>query len=76
MQPLPTIHELPVKMLSLPDTGLLRLKTVLKFIDVSESDWYNGVKSGRYPPSVKDGAKAFWLAEDIRALIERIKQGQ
>jgi prophage regulatory protein len=49
---------------------LLRLRQVLEIIPVSRSTWWAGVKSGKYPQSVKLGGKAtFWRASDIYALI-------
>lgn len=59
--------------LALPNTGLLRLGQVLNFIPVSKSNWWAGVKSGRYPASVKLSAGiTCWRAEDIRNLIQSI----
>lgn len=55
----------------LPETGFLRLPTVLKYIPVSKTTWWNGVKSGRFPKSVKLGAGiTTWRAEDVRKLID------
>ncbi len=55
----------------LPSTGFLRLHQVLEYYPVSRSTWWAGVKSGRYPQSVKLGPRmTAWKAEDIRALIE------
>lgn len=39
--------------LLLPETGFIRLSTILKIIPISKSTWWAGVKSGRYPKSVK-----------------------
>jgi prophage regulatory protein len=45
----------------LPETGFLRLPQIIggennpPLIPVSKSTWWAGVKSGRYPPSVKSG---------------------
>lgn len=66
---------------SLPDHGLLRLRQIVgdkkadppipPIFPVSRSTWLAGVKSGRYPKSVKISANLVaWRAEDIRALIE------
>ncbi|MBC7981227.1 MAG: AlpA family phage regulatory protein [Armatimonadetes bacterium] len=33
--------------------GYLRLPHVLKIIPVSQSTWYRGIRSGRYPQPVK-----------------------
>jgi len=54
----------------LPQTGLLRIKQVLKFIPVSRSSWWKGVAEGKYPKATKLGERTTcWKAEDIRALI-------
>lgn len=57
----------------LPETGFVRLPTVLKVIPVSRSHWWAGVRDGRFPKGVKlsDRCTA-WKVEDIRALIGRI----
>jgi len=62
---------------TLPDTGYISIKTVRRFIEVSKSDWWSGVKSGEYPKAYKIGrGKTRWRAEDIRALIEKIRTAQ
>jgi predicted DNA-binding transcriptional regulator AlpA len=56
----------------LPDTGFVRLPEVLRLIPVSKSTWWAGVKSGRYPASVKLGQHiTAWRVGDIRSLIEQ-----
>lgn len=56
---------------TLPETGYLRLPDVLRYIPVSRTTWWNGVKSGRFPKSVKLGPGiTTWKAEDIRELIK------
>ena len=60
---------------SLPETGFVRLKTVLQVIPVSPSTWWNGVKSGKYPKPIKLGPNTTaWKAEDIRELIDNMGQ--
>ena len=55
----------------LPETGFIRLSTVLKFIPVGKTTWWEGVKSGRFPKPIKLGTRTTaWRVEDIRALIE------
>ena len=57
---------------SLPDTGFVRLPTVLKVFPVSKSTWWAGVKSDLYPKPVKLGPKIVaWRVKDIRELIAR-----
>lgn len=58
-------------------TGFLRLPEVLKLYPVSKSTWWTGVKSGRYPQSVKLGERCTaWRLEDIHALIEAASNGK
>lgn len=63
----------------LPETGLVRLSQILgdkkkgipPIIPVSKSAWWAGVKSGRYPKSIKLGERTTcWNVNDIRKLIE------
>lgn len=55
----------------LPQTGLLRIRQVLKFVPVSRSNWWLGVKDGRFPKPVKLSPRVTcWRAEDIRAICE------
>ncbi len=57
----------------LPETGFLRLPTVLKYIPVSKTTWWNGVKSGRFPKSVKLGTGiTVWKVEEIREYITNV----
>ncbi|MDO8938236.1 MAG: AlpA family phage regulatory protein [Methylicorpusculum sp.] len=73
-------------MSKLPETGYLRLAQIIgnpkadppipALIPVSKSTWWEGVKSGRFPPPVKLGPRiTAWRVEDIRALIEALFQG-
>ena len=66
---------------ALPATGFLRLNQIVgdpeavppipALVPVSKSSWWAGVKSGRYPKSVKLGPRTTaWRVEQIRALIE------
>lgn len=68
--------------IQLPVTGFLRLTQILgdpnaeppipPLIPVGKSSWWQGVRNGRYPQSIKLGPRTtVWRAEDIRALIER-----
>lgn len=62
---------------TLPETGFVRLPVVLHHIPVSKTTWWNGVKSGRFPASVKLSAGVTtWRVEDIRALIKKIQVNQ
>ena len=71
----------------LPETGYLRLSQIVgrpaqkgrdaipPLIPVSRSTWWAGVKSGRYPqPTKKLGERiTAWRVEDIRALLDRLR---
>lgn len=60
-------------MSTLPETGFVRLPTILKVIPVSKSTWWAGIKTGRFPASVKLGPRmTVWRVEDIRKLIEEL----
>lgn len=65
----------------LPETGFIRVchivgdkkRGITALIPVSPATWWNGVRSGRYPKSVKisKGCTA-WRVEDIRKLMDEI----
>lgn len=55
---------------ALSETGFLRLPQVLAVFPVSRSAWLAGVKTGKFPRSVKLSERTTaWKIEDIRALI-------
>lgn len=67
-------------MIQLPETGFLRLfhivgdrkKGYAPIYPVSKSTWWQGVKDGRFPQSVKiSRGITVWRVEDIRALISK-----
>ena len=59
----------------LPATGFVRLPEILALFPVSETVWWEGVRTGRYPKGVKLSARCTaWRAEDIRTLIDNISQ--
>lgn len=54
---------------------LLRLPQVLELLPIGKSSWWEGVRSGRYPPSIKLGPRTTaWKAQDIYDLIDRLSQ--
>jgi prophage regulatory protein len=58
---------------TLPETGFVRLTTVMQVFPVGKSTWWDGVKNGRFPKPVKLGPRTTaWRVEDIRALIATI----
>jgi len=64
----------------LPETGFLRLSQIIgdakavppipPIIPVKKSCWWEGVRTGRFPKSVKCGGCTMWRVEDIRTLIK------
>lgn len=65
---------------SLPSAGYLRLPQIVgdrkrgipAIFPVSKSTWWAGVKSGKYPPSVKLSERCVaWRVEDIKALLNQ-----
>jgi predicted DNA-binding transcriptional regulator AlpA len=70
----------------LPETGFIRLKDIigdrrrtdrLPLLPISKSVWWQGVRQGRFPPPVKLGPHTTaWRAEDIRALIAKLSDGE
>lgn len=64
-----------MQMNELPETGYVRLKTILAIFPMSASSWWAGVKDGRYPQPVKLGPRTTaWRVEDIRALLEHFNR--
>ena len=70
---------------NLPETGFLRLKQIIgdpdaeppipPIIPVGKSSWWAGVKSGRYPASVKLGPRmTAWSVESIRDLVAKVQR--
>ena len=56
----------------LQGTGYLRISQILEIIPVSKSTWWAGVKTGRFPQSIKIGPRiTVWRVEDIRNFIEQ-----
>lgn len=56
----------------LPETGYVRLPTILSVFPVGRSTWWQGVKDGRYPRPVKLSERVTcWRVEDIRQLLAR-----
>ena len=57
---------------NLPETGFVRLPTILKIFPIGRSTWWQGVKDGKFPKPVKLGKRTTaWKVEDIKALIEK-----
>lgn len=57
----------------LPKEGFVRLPQVLAVIPVSKTQFWEGIKTGKYPSPIKLGPRTTaWRVEDIRGLIERL----
>ena len=55
--------------------GFFRLPEILSRFPVSKSTWWQGVKDGRFPKSVKLGPRTTaWRVEDINRLIAEVGQ--
>lgn len=68
----------------LPADGYLRLSQILgdpqngtpPLFPISKSSWWAGVRAGRFPRPIKLGPRTTaWHVEDIRALINRSRNG-
>jgi hypothetical protein len=66
---------------SLPEIGYIRLAQIVgdkkagipAIIPVSKSTWWAGVKSGRYPKSIKLSKRCTaWRVSEIRNLVDGI----
>ena len=58
---------------NLPDTGFVRLPTVLNVVPVSRASWWAGIKKGIYPRGHKLGPRTTaWRVEDLRDLINQL----
>ena len=59
----------------IPETGFVRLSQILEVIPIGKTSWWEGVKSGRFPKSVKLSERCTaWKAEDIRELIKELSE--
>jgi prophage regulatory protein len=57
---------------NIPETGFVRIPTILKIFPIGKSTWWQGVKDGKFPKPIKIGVRTTaWKVEDIRALIEQ-----
>jgi predicted DNA-binding transcriptional regulator AlpA len=59
----------------LPETGYVRLPSILRVFPVSRSTWWEGVRQKRYPQPIKLGPRiTAWKVEEIHAFLAA--QGQ
>jgi predicted DNA-binding transcriptional regulator AlpA len=56
----------------LPETGYVRLPSVLQVFPVSRSTWWEGVRLKRFPQPVKLGPRiTAWKVEEIKEFLEQ-----
>jgi predicted DNA-binding transcriptional regulator AlpA len=56
---------------TLPETGYIRLPTVLSVLPMAKSTFYLGIKNNKYPKPTKLSERiSAWRVEDIRRLLE------
>jgi predicted DNA-binding transcriptional regulator AlpA len=61
-----------INIISLPQTGFVRLPVILKIFPIGKSTWWQGVKDGKYPNPVKLSDRiTAWKVEDIKSLIDQ-----
>lgn len=60
---------------ALPQTGFVRLPTILEVYPVSRARWWKGVKDGTLPPGVLLSPRVrAWPVEAIRKLLEEVNR--
>ena len=62
--------------LPLPAEGFVRLPQILAVIPVGKTQFWEGIKTGKFPEPIKLGPRTTaWRVDDIRALITRMSEG-
>jgi predicted DNA-binding transcriptional regulator AlpA len=52
------------KRIDLPETGFVRLPSILAILPISKSSWWQGCREGRFPKPVKIGPRiTAWSVE-------------
>jgi prophage regulatory protein len=59
-----------IKLSTLPETGLVRLSTILAVLPVSRSTIYSWIAAGKISAPRKLGKISAWPVEEIRRLVE------
>lgn len=55
----------------IPESGFLRIQTILQIFPIGKSTWWAGCRTGRFPKPIKIGKRTtVWKAEDIKSLVE------
>lgn len=68
------LYSQKAHMIEAKQETLIRLPEVLKRVPVSRSGWWAGVKTGKYPQSVKLGPRTTcWRQSDIDRLIASLQ---
>ena len=49
----------------------MRAATAAAYLDVSEQTFLDRVRTGIYPPGIRDGGVRVWLRDDLDQLIDR-----
>ena len=58
------------------DEKLLKLKEVLQRLQISKSNWYDGVRRKVFPQPVRIGTRTVrWIESDIESYLRRNYQG-
>jgi len=62
----------------IPTDGFMRVEQVLSVLGESHTGFYRRILRGEYPQPIKlpGGRTSVWSADDIRELVELIKQGK
>ena len=62
---------------TIPETGYIRLATLIDFIPFSKSTVWRKVNAGKFPKPYKLSENiTAWKAEDIRNWMDKIGQGE
>ena len=65
------------KRIDLPETGFVRLPSILAILPISKSSWWQGCREGRFPKPVKIGPRiTAWSVGSIRELIDRLASSE
>ena len=56
----------------LPESGLVRLPTILAVFPISRTGLYNRIKAGDFPAPIKLGPRtSAWRAEEVREALSK-----
>lgn len=60
----------------LPETGFVRLPSILAVLPISRTAFLNGVKSGKYPRPIKPTPRtSMWDVASIRRVLDEMAKG-